>query len=115
MQQGFNRRTASARLNHAVREIGHHLFIRHLLAHEQGKHIVTEDTGESATIDRFEVGTGPFDTQYLSLPAAEVRLENLGGRIPSAPDHQIGIRPDEARSIHQDVQDLIFRGGLSAP
>ena len=91
-------------IHDTVRQIVHHPIIGHLSQLKEGQNIVHAQSGEVPAQRRLHVGAGPLDQHRFDLPTPEVRSGHFQRGVPSTPEHQRRLFPDEAALIDEQVQ-----------
>jgi len=114
VEEGFNRGAWTSRLDHAMPEVRRHLLITHRRSFQQRQDFVAKDTGKSRCVDGFEVGARPLDSEHLASVAQVVDLDGLDRRVPTAPDDEVGVGPNQSRPVDQDVErPFLWRSVIS--
>ena len=113
MQQRLDGGARARRLLERVRQVVDHLLVAHVLALEEGQHVVHAHAGEVLLLDALEIGARSLDSQHAHLAPTMVALGELDRGVAPAPHHQRGLGADEAGGVDEEAEAVeIARGGL---
>ena len=99
VQQRLNRRARGVRVQHAAREIGHHVVVGHRGPRAQCLEVVETQAREVARVDGAQIGPAALDRQRAARTSAVVAVVDLDGRVAAAVQHQRRFGADEPRRV----------------
>ena len=104
VKQRLDRRARGIRVQHAAREIGHHVVVRHLGPRAQCLEVVQTQAGEVRGFDGAQVGPAALDRQRAAGTSAVVVVVDLDRRVAAAVEHERRFGADEPGGIVPEVR-----------
>ena len=114
VEQGLDGRARARGLLQRVGEVVHHLLVAHVLAFEQGQHVVHAHAGEVLHLDALEIGAAALHPQHARRPVPVIALVPLDRGVAAAPHHEGGLGADQPGRVDEEIEIVLaLRIGLA--